>query len=94
MATFRIYALTEPDGVTARYVGQTADHLMPRLDDHLRVRGHSARAEWIRSVLAVGQRPEIVLLAEVTGTRRDAYRAETAWIQRLRAEGHSLVNVP
>jgi hypothetical protein len=94
MATYRIYALVEPDTETVRYVGQTADHLHQRRADHLRVRGTSARANWLRSLIAQGTRPRIVLLEEVTGTRRNAYAAETQWIRKLRAEGHPLVNVP
>jgi hypothetical protein len=96
MTTYRIYALTEPDDeTTMRYVGQTADHLIPRLTDHLRVNGkRSARADWVRSLVAQGTKPGIVLLEEIRGTRRDAYARETQWIRKLRAEGHHLVNVP
>lgn len=96
MGTYRIYALTEPDDeATKRYVGQTADHLTPRLAGHLRLSGkRSGRADWIRSVVERGTKPGIVLLEEIRGTRRDAYARETQWIQRLRAEGHQLLNVP
>jgi hypothetical protein len=94
MATFLIYALLEPDSDNARYVGQTAQPLQLRLDDHLRVRGASARADWIRSLIARDLAPRIVQLDQVTGTRPDAYALETAWIRKLRANGHSLLNVP
>lgn len=91
--TFRIYALTEPDGITPRYVGQTAAVLMDRLRDHLRAHGTSARTDWLRSILAAHQEPG-TLLEEVIGNRHDAYARETHWIKRLRAEGQHLLNVP
>lgn len=90
---FRIYALIEPDG-TPRYVGQTDGPLASRLRGHLRARGRSARAEWLRSLIANGQQPGITQLEEIDGARRDAYRRETEWIRRLRADGHPLVNYP
>lgn len=91
--TYRIYALNDQTGAP-RYVGQTAAPLALRLADHLRVRGHSARANWIREMLDSGHEIGVVQLEEVHGTRRDAYAAETRWIRQLRAMGHSLLNVP
>lgn len=90
---FRIYALTEPGGAP-RYVGQTTQPLGIRLADHVRVRGSSGRAKWIRSLVAADQEPGIVLLEEIDGTRRDAYERESHWIKDLRAHGHNLLNVP
>lgn len=93
--TFQIYVLTSPiDEQVARYVGQTTAPLHERLADHLRIRGASARADWLRSLASRGQRPQIVQLEVVRGTRHDAYTAETRWIKRLRSEGHHLLNVP
>lgn len=91
--TFRVYALTDPDGAP-RYVGQTAHPLGIRLASHLRVRGHSGRADWIRSLLASDREPGIALLEEITGTRGDAYTREAFWIRNLRNRGHNLLNVP
>ncbi|GAA1491476.1 GIY-YIG nuclease family protein [Brachybacterium sacelli] len=91
---FRIYALLTPDRLTAHYVGQTADALHRRLEDHLRRPGHSKKADWIRAVRESGDAPQIVLLEEFTGYRQQAYERETYWIRRLRAQGHPLKNVP
>jgi hypothetical protein len=92
MKTYRVYALTEPDGQTVRYIGQTAAPLHQQLHDHLQVRGHSDRATWIRTVLDRGELPHILLIEQVDGTKRDARRRADHWIRKLRAEGHSLVN--
>lgn len=92
--TLRIYALLEPDGQTARYVGQTADYLNKRLDDHLRRPGKTRKGAWIQSLLNAGEQPQIVLLETFTGWRRQAYERETHWIKKLRTEGHPLLNVP
>lgn len=94
MPKFTIYALLEPDSEEPRYVGQTAIPLAIRLDQHLRKGGHSLRADWIRSLIARETKPRIELLEEITGTRHDAYSRETAWIRKLRAKGHDLLNVP
>ena len=91
---FRIYALLTPDRKSARYVGQTADTLQNRLEDHLRRPGRSQKGDWIRAMRARGASPQIVLLEEVLGYRQEAYERETYWIRRLRAQGHVLTNVP
>lgn len=91
--TYRIYALTGPDH-QPRYVGQTADTLANRLADHIRRPGHTAKGEWVRSLLDAGQEPQIIQLEEFSGWRRQAYQRETHWIRHLRSTGNSLLNVP
>jgi hypothetical protein len=92
MKTIRIYALTEPNGQTIRYIGHTTAQLPDQLHDHLQARGHSSRANWIRTILDRGELPRILLLEQTTGTKREANRRTTHWIRKLRADGHNLVN--
>jgi hypothetical protein len=90
--TIRIYALTEPDGQTVRYIGHTDQQLPDQLHHHLQVRGHSNRANWIRTILDRGELPRILLLEQVDGTNREGRRRQAHWIRKLRADGHNLVN--
>ena len=88
---FTIYALIDPDRGCPRYVGQTADTLQNRLQDHLRP-NRSKRSEWIQALLADGKIPLIRELAIVAGSRKHAYEAESLWIRQLRAGGEDLLN--
>lgn len=90
--TYRVYALIDPHTRRAHYVGQTAAMLGIRLDGHLRKPGATAKGDWIRALREQERDPQIVLLEEFEGYRRDAYERETRWITRLRAEGHPLTN--
>ncbi|MGQ7312309.1 GIY-YIG nuclease family protein [Microbacterium arabinogalactanolyticum] len=88
-----MYALIDPRSRQARYVGQTANTLYLRLQDHLRrSQDRTGKARWLRELLAAGEEPQIVLLEEFTGNRQPAYAAESQWVQRLRSEGHPLLN--
>lgn len=63
-----------------------------RLDDHLRKPGDTSKGDWIRRLRDEGRHPEIVLLEEFLGLRKQAYARESHWISRLRSEGHPLLN--
>lgn len=53
--------------------------------------GKNHRANWIRSLIKSGRRPEIVVLARVAASTADA--AERFWIAYFRAYGARLVNL-
>ncbi|WP_350223945.1 GIY-YIG nuclease family protein [Microbacterium sp. LMC-P-041] len=90
--SYRIYAWIDPVTRQAHYVGQTANTLHLRRTEHLRSAGRTRKNEWVRGMLESGIEPEIVLLEEVIGLRRQAADREQHWIGRLRAEGHPLTN--
>jgi len=48
---------------------------------------------WVAELIAVGARPELVVLASSTGERRAA-QLERFWIKEARASGEPLVNSP
>lgn len=93
---FRVYGLQDPETSEIRYVGQTTNRLGQRLAEHCGpdLRKKTLKTAWVRALLERGKEPEILLLEEVQGTRQDAYQAETAWIRRLRGQGHRLLNTP
>lgn len=84
--------MIDPVTRQAHYVGQTANTLHLRRTEHLRSAGRTRKNEWVRGMLESGIEPEIVLLEEVIGLRRQAVDREQHWIGRLRAEGHPLAN--
>lgn len=85
-----IYVLVPPDGSEIRYVGKAVDpanrlrqHCQPSLgsDTH--------KDRWVRSLLAAGKSPRMAIIEWVD----DWETAERAWISRLRADGHPLMNI-
>lgn len=94
--SFRIYALVDPRTNEARYVGQTAETLNKRLMTHCNEahRKSTDKNQWIQELKALDQLPEIRLLEQVQGRRKDAYESETRWIRQLRLDGHRLLNHP
>lgn len=91
---YRVYALVDPRDGLVYYVGQTANHLYLRLQDHLRRRhgDRTRKAEWLRELLDAGFDPQIVQLEEFTGSRTQAYGRESSWIRTLRGSNHPLTN--
>lgn len=88
-----IYALTEPDGVTVRYVGQTVN-LVERYKKHLRVNSGQQnihRVNWIRSVLNRGEKPLMIELEAVPPCGAWEER-EKYWIAYYRELGFDLTN--
>ena len=90
--TYRTYALVDPVTRLPHYVGQTADLLGRRLEQHVKKRQETKKGLWIRDLIRAEQWPEIVLLEEFLGTRRRAYERESYWIQQLRGQGHPILN--
>jgi hypothetical protein len=89
---YRVYALLDPTTGVPHYVGQTANTLANRRQDHVRKPGVTKKGEWVRGLLDAYLEPQIVLLEELTGHRQDAYERETYWIRRFRSEGHPILN--
>lgn len=88
-----IYGLIDPRTGCLRYVGLTANvakrlfrHCHPLNDDR------SHRGCWLRGVVNLGLRPELVVLEHVADRVR-ALDLERFWISSLRAAGADLVNV-
>jgi len=86
-----IYALVDPDTDGVRYVGK-ADNPHKRLEIHLA--GYEPRtthkSNWIKSLLAQGKQPELMILEEVDAAAWQ--EAEKRWIAYFRKVGVSLTN--
>lgn len=89
-----VYVLVDPRDGSPRYVGQTANQPAVRLAQHCRSKSRTAKERWIDELALLELRPELVVLAEYYGTRRNAYLLESAVIARFRQDGHKLLNVP
>ena len=90
-----MYGLVDPGADNIRYIGKThvAD-LRQRLYLHIcdaRKGGHSEKDCWIRSLLAVGLRPELIELAAVPYGLWPL--GEAAAIRWAREQGYDLLNV-
>lgn len=89
-----IYVLTHPLTGEVRYVGVTQRSLSGRLSSHVwesthHVHRRTRRAKWIRSLSALGLRPEISAFASVVFAWQEVERAVIA---QFRADGARLVN--
>lgn len=89
----RIYGLFDPSG-ELRYVGKTTRSLEHRLRGHLHpyaLRPKAHRANWLKGLLARGERPTIQLIQELFRVQ-DLREAEVYWIAFFRGQGCRLVN--
>jgi hypothetical protein len=85
-----IYALTDPDGAI-RYVGRT-DNPDERIEVHLseaRNDGRSEKNRWVRSLVAAGLKPAMIVLEWVDG---DGCDRECHHIAEQRSKGARLTN--
>jgi hypothetical protein len=84
-----IYALLDPRTDAVRYVGWSFN-AKRRLKNHLKVDGkHTHKANWIRSLLALGLKPQLKILETGTGNWADQ---ERWWIAKSRFYGADLTN--
>lgn len=94
--TTKIYALTEPDGETIRYIGKTVSRLSSRLQSHLyRCRRNidgSPKGLWIRSLIESGEKPRIKHIRTVSD-QEDWVDAEKQEIAKHKDIGFDLLNV-
>lgn len=90
METTFIYALCEPDTRTVRYIGK-ADNPEKRLRGHvINVKDTTHKVNWIRSLLATGQSPKLVVLRKVPKSEWQDW--ERRYIQAARCLGMCLTN--
>lgn len=91
--TTYIYALLDPRTGEVRYVGKTvniAERLYGHKHDAVCHRSKTHNCTWIRSLLAAGYEPEVVILEEVDS---DSWaEAEAKWIAHYRSLGARLNN--
>ena len=91
--TAYIYALRDPITHQMRYVGKTTNPKRRWYDHiHLRATDHSYRANWIRSLLAAGNSPKMMLL-ETLADHDDWELREQRWIKTLRAYHLPMTNL-
>ncbi len=97
-----IYGLTDPRTDQVRYVGQTVRPVGVRLGAHITAarykkgegwQDNSYRGRWIRALEKEGVRPDIVVLAVVSGGQTALDAAEVKYISYLRSLGLPLTNV-
>lgn len=91
-----IYGLFDPRDGQLRYVGKTEGALNTRLNHHvhraLKQKTNTYKANWIRSVIAAGHRPEIVEL-EAAESAEALVEAEVWNIAHWRSLGCRLTNL-
>lgn len=90
-----VYGLADPLTGEIRYTGGTTQgvkrpkqHTEPY---YLKLDGHTHKACWIRKLLSLGLKPDIVVL-EQCSSRFDVFRTEQRVIASLRAKGARLTN--
>lgn len=87
-----IYGLTDPDTQMVRYVGK-AENPKRRLQQHLapfHLKFKTKKNSWIKSLLAEGKNPELILLSEVEESEANA--EERRIISLLKDCGFDLTN--
>lgn len=85
-----IYGLFDPTTGEIRYIGRTWN-VDKRYKTHCFTIDKSPKAQWIKSLAANGQRPEVAILQECSDTS-DAKRAEYDWIMKVISAGGNLLN--
>lgn len=90
-----IYGLIDPRDGRIRYVGKTHQTLQARLCKHISERNHPDKkgyhkSAWIRCLVAIGLKPEIILLEKVVDG--DWVEAEKRWIAYGRSQRWDLTN--
>ncbi len=91
---FYIYSLSHPVTKEIRYIGKTSRTLKKRLSEHVSPsklnseKGH--KSSWVKSLLRIGLKPEIVLIKETTSDNFVEDEIET--IRVYRENGFRLVN--
>lgn len=91
--TVSIYGLIDPRTNQLRYVGKTKRSTSHRRYEHVcasHLKAKSHKNHWIESLLRDGERPESVVLEEVTESEWE--EAESFWIQYMKFIGCNLVN--
>ena len=87
----KIYTLSNSLTGEIKYVGKTKYSLDKRLSKHLVVKDKSYRTNWIKSLLIIGEKPQIELLEEVS--INDWQFWEKYWISQFKTWGFKLTNL-
>ena len=92
MEKLYIYGLTEPDGVTIRYIG-CSKHPKKRLQEHInQYRDNGRKSQWVQGLKKQGKRPGLIII--------DSCRSEIArdmewkYYEYYKALGCDLLNSP
>lgn len=84
-----IYALCEPGTRTVRYIGKTGN-LKRRLTQHISTKAKTHLGYWVRSLVARGEKPTLVVFREVP--EEAGAEAEMRYIRLARGCQMNLVN--
>lgn len=86
-----IYLLRDPTDNNVKYIGLTSMNIGSRLKNHISYARNSRHTTpclcWIRSLLEIGEKPQIELL-EITGNKL----RERMWIDLYKEKGYRLLN--
>jgi hypothetical protein len=85
-----IYGLIDPNTNQIRYIGKSI-RPRQRLENHCNEKSRCHRTNWIQSLRRNGQKPRLVILAELYG-QHDWRDYEKAWIAHGRQIGWPLTN--
>lgn len=86
-----IYALSDPRDNQIRYIGKT-DNLSRRFKMHLTEKYKSYKCNWIKSLLSINLKPNMLILESVP-VDKDWESREIYWIQFYREQGCNLTNM-
>lgn len=85
-----LYYLIDPRTQLVRYVGVT-NNPKRRLTDHLKAKGNSRKAKWIRALRKIGMSPILICKAQLQN-KVEAFSTEIRAIAILQSAGNDLVN--
>lgn len=89
--TYSVYYLLDPHTEQVRYVGYSKHPSVRYRRAHLKAVRKGHRDNWIRSLLAIGLKPQLSICC-ILETKEEAVRIEIALIALLRQRGIDLVN--
>ncbi len=85
-----IYGLIDPKNTQLRYVGKTVRKPAARLNSHIKDPSCSYRGRWIRSLINLGLKPDIIRIEVVD--ENTWQEAEIFWIAYFKSIGCNLTN--
>lgn len=85
-----IYGLFDPETGAIRYIGRSWN-VDNRYKSHCFTRDRSPKAQWVKSLAAQGQRPDVAVLQECADAN-EAKTAEYDWIMKVIDAGGDLLN--
>src|ERR1700693_5641742 len=90
-----IYGLIDPNTKLLRYIGGTVNKETRYFNHHCpsKLKGHSHKNNWIKSLLRNGQKAEIIIIQEYN-TAEELPAAEAYWYSFFISNGADLTNDP